>query len=200
MPKVQIAKTLKEHKKFWKNCTLCDLSICRKRVVTYRGSVPCDVLFIGEGPGDGEDVLGKPFVGEAGKFLDRMIKRAIEESGISPKLGFTNMVGCLPKDPETNEKIGQPTKQQIRACTPRLQEIIEIAQPKKIVAVGKVARENILPYVMDLAEGGHVVSITHPAAILKQMGSNTGKHANPSLVLVTQKDELCISDLFRSIE
>jgi uracil-DNA glycosylase len=68
----------------WKDCTRCPLHTVRSNVVLARGSIPCDILFVGEAPGRSEDALGKPFVGPAGILLDEMIEDAL--SGIV--LGF----------------------------------------------------------------------------------------------------------------
>lgn len=61
------------HVERWRDCEGCSLSSRRSRVVLYRGKIPCDVLLVGEAPGDSEDVVGVPFVGPAGRLLDAMI-------------------------------------------------------------------------------------------------------------------------------
>lgn len=61
----------------WKDCTACGLCEHRQKVVLARGSVPCDILFIGEAPGESEDCLGQPFVGPAGQLLDRIVRLAL---------------------------------------------------------------------------------------------------------------------------
>ncbi len=81
------------HVEKWKSCTLCNLCDHRKHPALYKGSLPCDVLLIGEGPGTSEDVFGKPFVGPSGLMLDDQLK----VSGLADfKLGFTNRDGQHP--------------------------------------------------------------------------------------------------------
>lgn len=67
------------HVREWENCTRCPLCETRRNIVLSRGKVPCDVLFIGEGPGESEDVLGAPFVGPAGHLLDHIIERSVPQ-------------------------------------------------------------------------------------------------------------------------
>ncbi len=73
-----------EYKKQWKGCKRCPLYKTRRKIVHCRGSLPCDIFFLGEAPGDSEDLLGKPFVGPAGKLLDRIIAKG---NGFDPRIG-----------------------------------------------------------------------------------------------------------------
>lgn len=66
-----------EHVEKWRDCMRCPLSEQRSNIVLARGTVPCDVLFVGEAPGASEDALGQPFVGPAGHLLDQVIERAL---------------------------------------------------------------------------------------------------------------------------
>jgi uracil-DNA glycosylase len=131
--------------------------------VLARGNVPADILFIGEAPGQSEDVLGQPFVGPAGKLLDRQIAEAFGNCpGLDLRLCFTNLVCCIPKD-ETNKKVGEPDKESIEACSARLDEMLVLCRPKLVVAVGDLADKWLV------GDGGvlNKVKITHPAAILR---------------------------------
>lgn len=149
-------------------------------MVLARGFVPCDILFIGEGPGDSEDVIGRPFEGPAGQLLDSAIHWAMDVDewfvkGASIKLAMTNLVCCIPKEifyDETEEyvtgvgkKSGEPDKYSIEACSPRLIEFHKIAKPKKVVLVGRLAEKHA-PKYLDLPIDD-TIAITHPAAILK---------------------------------
>ena len=146
-----------------------------------RGTLPCDLLLVGEGPGDGEDVVGLPFIGPAGDLLDSIVARALngvnhdhhllQEMGRGPvTVAFYNMVGCMPKD-EQGYKVGEPDADQLEACLPRLLEFIDLAQPSVILCVGKVARDWLRQGYKDspaLPPCVHtVVDMLHPAAILK---------------------------------
>ncbi len=148
----------------WQNCTACELCNVRRNIVLAKGKIPCDVLFVGEAPGQSEDIHGIPFVGPAGHMLDDQIKEALVNAG-SPELriAFTNLICCIPK--EGGQKTGEPPKESIEACKPRLVEFIKLCKPRLIVCVGDLAEKHL-----DIPEGipiPMIVSVTHPAAILR---------------------------------
>lgn len=157
------------HVEEWKDCVCCEYSKHRKQVVFARGKIPCDVLFVGEAPGESENVIGQPFVGPAGKVLDHIVHNTC---GNYPevRVAFTNMIGCIPYD-EDQQKVSEPEEDAIQSCKPRLQQFIELAQPKIIVAVGKVAEtwlEQGFQHSVKLPNPKpKVVAIMHPAAILR---------------------------------
>jgi len=150
----------KQHKKKWIDCKKCVLCEKRNRVVLARGCLPCDILFVGEAPGVSEDVLGRPFIGPAGKLLDSIIDSVVEIRGA--RTAFTNLVCCIPKNDGGN-KVGEPAKESIDSCAERLKQMVLIANPKVIVAVGKLAKK----HVAIICEGIKAISIIHPAAILR---------------------------------
>lgn len=162
----------------WKDCTACHLCEGRQRVVLARGSIPCDVLFIGEGPGESEDSLGAPFVGPAGQLLDRIVNRAglpskhVDLPNNTWRLltwAFTNLVCCIPRD-EDGGKATEPDDEAIDACSVRLVEFVELASPKLIVCVGKLAKDWLDPgwkHSIQLHRKIPLVDILHPAAILR---------------------------------
>lgn len=155
-------------------------------MVFARGKIPCDVLFIAEAPGDTEDLLGQPLSGPAGQELDERIECAIDprveldensdEVLVYPRLCFTNIVACIPKD-ETGK--GEPPPEAIKACQGRLIEMIRIAKPKVIILVGKLAAKALPGQATfaDLPDGecswipnGELIEfaeIVHPAHILR---------------------------------
>ncbi len=154
-----------QHRDKWKNCELCNLCERRGKVVLARGTVPADVLFVGEAPGVSEDVLGRPFVGPAGKLLDQIIESAWP---VDPGLrfltfAFTNIIACIPKN--GGAKIGEPPKYAVEACSDRLIEFITLCSPRLIVAVGKFAINNLGNYTSSGTV--EVIEIVHPAAILR---------------------------------
>lgn len=154
----------------WKDCRRCPACEGRRRVVLCRGSLPCDVLFVGEAPGESEDVLGQPFVGPAGQLLDKIIDRTgLPEQGL--KTAFTNVVACIPRDPDGG-KATEPEYESILACRPRLVELVRLANPRLLVTVGKVAREfteqeGHLRHRVEFHRRVPTVNIVHPAFILK---------------------------------
>ena len=156
------------HVERWKDCRACGLCERRTRVVIARGMVPCDVLFVGEGPGRSEDVLGKPFCAPAGHLLDKIIERALP-AGVT--FALANLVCCLPVD-DDGDKMGEPPPESIEACAERLNEFVEICGPRLIVCVGELAKSWIFPSKKGqkgILKGydGAMAAITHPAAILR---------------------------------
>lgn len=131
----------------------CGSALCKLpgvRVLLCRGSVPCDVLFCGEAPGESENLVGRPFVGPAGKLLDQIVARSLAGWQIPGTVGpgyngvtcaFTNIVACIPRDPETGGKASEPLPDEIRQCGQRLAEFIALARPRLVVAVGALAAE-----------------------------------------------------------
>jgi len=165
----------KAHVERWKDCQACPLHLTRTRIVIARGTVPCDVCFVGEAPGVSEDFLGQPFVGPAGILFDQMVRRALEDcrvcmrcrmgnhyvrfgaealkcpNGHDPmhrvdlKLAFTNLLCCVPKG-EGGHKVKEPPEDSIEACKPRLEEfLLTVAKPKVVIVVGKVPYEWLEP-------------------------------------------------------
>lgn len=179
---LEVLTPYQRHLRRWEGgCGTAECSRAGTVVVKARGTgLPCDVLFVGEAPGVNEDALGRPFVGPAGHLLDDVIRRAIPE-GVSYAL--TNLVGCIPRD-EDGKKAGTPEDEQIKACAGRLVELIGIAVPRLIVAVGKLPEEWLDPqYKRNCWAAGNPgkttpaggwpgtgiprVAISHPAAILR---------------------------------
>lgn len=110
-------------------CRKCALWRTRNMIVFGEGSSDAEVMIVGLGPGRQEDLQGKPFVGAAGKFLDRLLS----EAGLSRNnVYITNVVKCfLPEN--------RAAEEHVRACTPYLDQQIEIIQPKLIIALGNIA-------------------------------------------------------------
>lgn len=150
----------------------------RTKVCHVRGSVPCDVLFVGEAPGHAERMIGQPFVGPAGKYLDRMIAEAFQAAQVpgtegpgynSLRWAFINVVGCMPYNPDNKGKADEPDDDQVIACKPRTEELIRLCAPKLLVCVGKHAALWLTQGMRDCIETPpcQQISITHPAAILR---------------------------------
>lgn len=176
----------------WRDCQACDLCQGRKQVVFCRGKIPCDVLIVGEAPGKSENILGQPFVGPAGKLLDQILERATDSvdwlaqgwNEEAPRVAFTNIVACIPRN-EEGEKVHEPPAYAIKACSERLDEFVRLARPRLIVLVGKYAEK--APPAYDCPR----VSIMHPAAILR------GNVASQSLMI--QRCVVTLSEAFQSL-
>ncbi len=171
-----------QHVQRWRDCKLCPLHQQRTNIVLARGTIPADVVLIGEAPGNSEDVIGQPFVGPAGRKLDEIIEEAwsrLDIGGRIPTYALTNLCACFPKEAK-DAKINEPAKAEILACRPRLEEFIALCRPRLIVAVGKLA-EAYIPEI-----GVEVVSIVHPAHIVRMPVAQQGMAINKAVVtLVT---------------
>lgn len=196
MPKIVQRFTWQEHKKKWSNCTLCKLCEKRNKVVLARGELPCDVLFLGEASGPSEDVIGQPFVGPAGRLLDEIIEQGIRIHNAGIKIGFTNLISCIPKG-DDNNKFGEPPDYAIKACSPRLVEFVNIAKPQVIVLVGKHAQKEISGQSMfgecnwAYQENDMItfVYIVHPAFILRSDISQRGLQIQRCVVALEEMVE-----------
>lgn len=153
--------------KAWDQCVRCPLFERRQRVVHWRGIIPAPVLFIGEAPGIVEDDQGYPFVGPSGGKLDSMIEGSGLQDG---DYCIINMLGCLP--PELSPaggltgRVRAPTKEELKACSPRVDSLVEAVQPKLTFLLGKVAASKKLANKL-----GRVVELVHPSHILQATGS-----------------------------
>lgn len=111
-------------------CTECGLCETRTNVVFGDGNPRAKLMFVGEGPGENEDLTGIPFVGRAGQLLDKMLA-AVEID--RKEVYIANMVKCRPphnRDPETKE---------VETCIKYLREQVKLISPKLIVCLGRIA-------------------------------------------------------------
>lgn len=127
--------TLKEIREEMGDCQRCKLGQNRTNLVFGEGSPQARLMFVGEAPGEEEDLKGRPFVGEAGQLLSRMLnKLGLRREDVY----ITNIVKSRPprnRDPEADE---------IEACLPFLVKQIESIQPLVIVTLGRIAAHNLL--------------------------------------------------------
>lgn len=150
-------------------CTGCKLCTTRHNVVFGVGNRNADILFIGEGPGEQEDLQGEPFVGPAGKLLDDMLLIIdIDRT----RCYIANIVKCRPprnRDPEADEQ---------SRCIAYLRNQVALIQPKIIVCLGRIAAQQIIaPEFRISVEHGQWVqrngiwmtAIYHPSALLRDL-------------------------------
>lgn len=150
-------------------CTSCELCKGRNNVVFGVGNQNADIMFIGEGPGEQEDLQGEPFVGPAGKLLDDMMSIIDLDR---TKVYIANIVKCRPpynRDPQETEE---------QACIGYLREQIKLIRPKIIVCLGRIAARQILytEYRITREHGGWMyrdniwyTAIYHPSALLRDL-------------------------------
>ena len=183
--------TFKDHVAQWIDCQRCQLCEDRDRVVLARGQIPCDALFVGEAPGESENVLGRPFCGPAGYLLDDIIERSLEGNRAVPRfplrVSFTNLVACIPR--EDGGKATEPDDESIEACRPRLEQFIALAQPRLIVSVGSLARDWLAQgyrYSIRLPQPLPAqIEIIHPAAILRANSAQQSLMVRKCVVTLT---------------
>ena len=151
-----------------KNCLKCELGKTRKNFVFGVGDFNASLLLVGEAPGEQEDLSGEPFVGRAGKLLDKMLT-AINRSRENDVF-ICNVLKCRPPDNR------DPSKDEISKCEPYLVNQIDLIQPKLIVALGRVAGKTLLGVDKSLKDmrntihsyhGTNLIVTYHPAALLR---------------------------------
>ena len=130
MDAVERAAALREYAEQTASCTRCTLAAGRTQVVFGSGSATAELLFVGEAPGFHEDQQGVPFVGQAGKLLDRLL----EGIGLTRADVFVaNVLKCRP--PGNRD----PLPEEIAACEPHLFRQIELIEPKLVATLGNFA-------------------------------------------------------------
>ncbi len=133
--KAQGVRSLAEIRKEVGACTLCMLHKTRTNVVFGVGDEKAQAMFIGEAPGANEDLQGEPFVGRAGMLLNAMLKSiGLKRDDIY----IANILKCRP--PNNRD----PLPEEVRLCTPYLQQQIALIQPKILIAVGRIAAQFLL--------------------------------------------------------
>lgn len=151
-----------EHCARWKDG--CGSSLCEgAKKCLARGTVPCDILFVGEAPNVAADVIGQPFIGEIRNVMDAAIKKAGAEGF---RQAFTNIVCCIPRDPNDHAEEVEPPSEAILACRPRLLELITLSKPRLIMAVGRHARWSLEAMRTEGMFTTPLASMPHPATVL----------------------------------
>ena len=161
-----------ELEKQCKECQKCKLCETRHNVVFGVGNRSADIMFIGEGPGENEDLQGEPFVGRAGKYLDKLL--AAVDFSREKDIYIANMVKCRP--PQNRD----PLPEEQDACIGWLNTQISLIQPKIIVCLGRIAAMRLIkPDIKITKEHGiffdkngiKMVAMLHPAALLRNPAS-----------------------------
>lgn len=153
------------------NCTRCGLCETRRNVVFGIGNESADIMFVGEGPGEQEDLSGIPFVGPAGKLLDDML--TIIDLDRTRNCYIANIVKCRP--PRNRD----PLETEQEACIGYLRSQVALVKPKVIVCLGRIAAKRLIdPEYRITREHGKWVekngvwmtAIYHPSALLRDVG------------------------------
>ncbi|WP_236006145.1 uracil-DNA glycosylase [Paradesulfitobacterium ferrireducens] len=146
-------------------CRRCALGETRRSLVFGEGNLQAQIMLVGEAPGEKEDVSGRPFVGPAG----RMLNKILEETGLRREdIYITGVVKCRPPGNRL------PKKDEVEACVPFLHEQIRSLQPKIIVCLGSLAAKTLIDPKLKISEargqwvvkdGAKFMPTYHPASV-----------------------------------
>lgn len=162
-------------------CTACGLATRRNSVVFGEGNPRSPLVLVGEGPGETEDLTGRPFVGRAGQLLDR----ALAENGLDrTSVYICNTVKCRACDWEEGRARNRPpTDAEIAACRPWLERQLRLIAPMVILCIGAPSAKNLIKkdFAITRERGKYfpcafartAIATLHPAYILRQQGAAT---------------------------
>jgi DNA polymerase len=189
MDAVERASALRAYAEQTASCTKCALAAGRTQVVFGSGNPDADLMFVGEAPGFHEDQQGVPFVGQAGKLLDRLLE------GIGLTRADVQVVNVLKCRPPGNR---DPLPDEIAACEPHLFRQIELIEPKLVATLGNFATKllsgrpagitRVHGHEQEVTLGSrtvHLYPLYHPAAALY----------TPSMLKVLEEDFARIPEL-----
>lgn len=150
------------------SCARCNLCFERNNTVFGVGNPDAELLFVGEAPGENEDLQGEPFVGRAGQLLDLYLNGI----GLDRKenIYIANILKCRP--PQNRD----PNSEEMDACIPYLRELVKIMRPKIIICLGRIAAQRLIcpdfrvtqEHGIFFEKGSTLIMGTfHPAALLR---------------------------------
>ena len=161
--------TIEELKQECEGCQRCDLGRTRTTLVFGDGNPEADILFVGEGPGEQEDLQGLPFVGPAGQLLDVMLRLIWLDR---TKVYICNIVKCRPP------KNRDPLPEERTACSEWLRRQIALVDPKIIVCLGRISATSLISPDFRITrehgqwhetDGRHIIATYHPSALLRDV-------------------------------
>jgi len=174
-------KSLKAFRDAAEDCKACDLWERGTQTVFGEGGRRAEVVFVGEQPGNEEDLTGKPFVGPAGRLLDE----ALQEAGIDrAQIYVTNVVKHFKWEPRGKRRIHKkPNAREINACRPWLEAEISLLKPKVIVCLGATAAQALLGSQFKVTRqrgqfiestlAPYIMATVHPSSILRAPDDET---------------------------
>jgi uracil-DNA glycosylase len=173
------------------DCKACDLWKTGTQTVFGEGTKNAEIVFVGEQPGDKEDLAGRPFVGPAGRVLDQ----ALEAAGVDRRLAYvTNAVKHFKWQARGKRRIHQkPNAAELAACRPWLDAELAVVQPKVVVALGATAAQALLGRSFRVTKqrgepiegtgiAEYVIATFHPSSILRQETEDDRQRAMDELV------------------
>ena len=174
-PLIPVRPTLDRLRAAAKSCRACPLWKTGTQTVFGEGSPEAKVLFVGEQPGNDEDLTGRPFVGPAGKLLDKVL----EEVGIDrDEVYVTNVVKHFKWEPVGKRRIHKkPNSREIAACRPWLDAELDVIEPTVLVCLGATASQALLGkdfrvsrqrgQLIESSLAPFVMATVHPSSILR---------------------------------
>jgi DNA polymerase len=174
-PLIPEEPTLKKLRVAAAGCTACPLWKTGTQTVFGEGIAAARIVFVGEQPGNDEDLSGKPFVGPAGKFLDK----CLGEAGINrEEVYVTNAVKHFKWEPSGKRRLHKkPNSREIAACRPWLEAELGVIKPEVLVALGATAAQTLLGKEFRVTQhrgefipsplAPHVLATVHPSSILR---------------------------------
>jgi uracil-DNA glycosylase family protein len=174
-PRIPGNATLEELREMARTCRACDLWEHATQTVFGEGGTHARVMFVGEQPGDREDLTGRPFVGPAGLLLNR----ALEQAGIArEEVYVTNVVKHFNWEPRGKRRIHKkPNQLQIAACRPWLDAELAVVRPEVVVCLGATAAQAVLGKKFRVTQqrgqmipsmlAPFVTATVHPSSILR---------------------------------
>jgi uracil-DNA glycosylase family protein len=184
-------------------CKACDLWKSGTQTVFGEGKAASLIMFIGEQPGDKEDLSGRPFVGPAGALLDR----SLEEAGIDrAKVYITNVVKHFKWEPRGNRRIHKkPNGVEITACRPWLQSEIAVIKPRAIICLGSTAAQAVISpkfkvsiqrgQFVDSELAEYVTATVHPSSILRAPSDEARRTERARFVEDLKKIRAALGDI-----
>lgn len=165
---------LEDYRAKWSGCTACELCRTRKKPVLWRGSIPCEVAFLGEAPGPDENEQGEPFVGASGKLLNYLLESMSKELstyGVTLRYLICNVLVCYPGK-DSKGKFNVPTPEQSSTCLPHITELLKLAKPKVLIPLGQTAQK----HAKSVFKGAVVPEVWHPSYILRGGGVKSERY------------------------
>src|SRR6184192_4689166 len=184
------ARSVEQLREAAASCQACDLWVEATQTVFGEGSEHSRMMLVGEQPGDQEDLQGKPFVGPAGRLLER----ALDEAGIDrSRVYVTNAVKHFRWTRRGKRRLHEkPNAGQIRACRPWLEAEIEVVRPGMLVLLGATDRKSVMGpafrvsrqrgEVLSSPFGVPVVATVHPSSILRATDDESREAAMSSFI------------------
>jgi uracil-DNA glycosylase len=172
------------------SCRACPLWKNATQTVFGEGPADAEIMFVGEQPGDKEDLLGRPFVGPAGLLLDRALAEAGVDRG---RVYVTNAVKHFKFEPRGKRRLHKrPNASEIKICRRWMAQEIQVIHPRLIVALGATAAQGLaeraIPVqsnrgkIFDVANGLRVLITIHPSALLRLRDEEERRSAYASFV------------------